>query len=152
VGSTWIARARAQGYDPKRVVDAPQSFGKLQATITLADMKGAVIGDPNNCSGVRCLKRTLDAEWADVTASVGIIVPPGQNVPKNRKKLLRFLVNGIAKRQDRTMNVAGETLILRPAPKKQTLKAQRVRNRNKPPASGDTRRRTPSFAAQLRSN
>ena len=158
MGAHWKTEARKAGYDPRRVVDVPPSFGKMVLTIDLKDMKGAVIGDATNCSGARCIRRKLDADWAYVGPSSGIIVPKGS------RRLLRFLVNGLAKKQDRTMNVVGEKLILRAPAKSNRLGAKAKRVKDVPvrshkrarPGEGDTKpqatTRTRSIAAMLRSD
>lgn len=153
MGAHWKTEARRAGYDPARVVDAPLSGGKFRAKITIADMKNAVIGDGANCSGARCIKRVFDADWAYVSASSAHVVPKGS------KRILRFLVNGIARRQDRTMSVVGEEVILRPPPKNATLKgkvAKNKANRAGRPASSAPRPKRKvknrSLAAQLRSS
>lgn len=157
MGAHWRTVARKAGYDPKRVVDVPQSFGKMVLTIDLKDMKGAVIGDPTACSGARCIKRKLDADFAYVGATSGIIVPKGS------RRLLRFLVNGLANKQDRTMNVVGEKLILRAPPKSDRLGSRAKKAKDVPvrshkrarPGEGDTKppttTRKHSIAAMLRS-
>lgn len=142
----WQTEARKAGFNPKRVVDTPYSFGKLELTVTMDDMKGAVIGDGCNCSGARAIKRALDADWAHVGASVGHIVPKGS------KRILRFIVNGLAIRQDATMNVVGEKLILRAPPKSQRRAAYRARIAS-PHSKTDAKEgsgRTRSLAASLR--
>jgi hypothetical protein len=158
MGAHWRTEARKAGYDPKRVVDVPQSFGKMVLTIDLKDMKGAVIGDATACSGARCIKRKLDADWAYVGPSSGIIAPKGS------RRLLRFLVNGLAKKQDRTMNVVGEKLILRAPPRGARLGASTNRakdvsvksHKRARPGEGDTKPETTtrqrSIAAMLRSD
>jgi hypothetical protein len=116
-----MTEARRAGYDPAKLVDVPQSFGKMVLTIEMKDMKGATIGDGTACSGARCIKRVLDADWAFIGATTGIIAPKGS------RKLLRFLVNGLARKQDQTMNVVGEKLILRAPPKSERMGARRKR-------------------------
>jgi hypothetical protein len=122
VSGHWRVRAREAGYDPDRTVDVPQSFGKMILTIEMKDMKGATIGDGTSCSGARCIKRVLDADWAFVGTSFGVIAPKGS------RKLLRFMVNGLAQKQDRTMNVVGEKLILR-APTRSDRRGARAKRK-----------------------
>jgi len=157
VGAHWRTEARAAGYNPDKMVDVPRSFGKMELTITMKDMKGATIGDGTSCSGARCIKRVLDADWAWVGASTGIIAPKGS------RRLLRFLVNGIARTQDRTMNVVGEKLILRAPPKSAKVGARQKRrevevrsHKRSRPGEGeaDSVKGTPqrSLAAMLRAD
>jgi len=148
MGAHWKVVAREAGYDPDKVKDAPLSGGKIRATIAITDMKNAMIGNPTDCSGARCLKRVLPADWAYVGATSAFIVLA------NSKTILRYLVNGIAKRQDRTMSVIGEDVILRPPSRKKTLAVARALQRARVAKSGRApRRSTPakrSLAAQLR--
>ena len=115
----WQTLARRRGYDPTKLVDVPRSFGRIVLTIAKEDQKGARFGDGEDCSGARCIRRALDAEWAWVGVSSGIIKP------KNSKRLLRFQVNGIANRQDKMMNVVGDQLILRAPGRTERLQAKK---------------------------
>jgi hypothetical protein len=148
MGAHWKGEARKAGYDPAKVVDAPLKDGKVKAIIAVNDMRHAVIGDGTACSGARCLKRVLDADWAYVGASSAFVVAKGS------KRILRYLVNGIARRQDRTMSVVGEQIILRPPPHSQGLNAKVQRNKaNKAKATSPASPRKQmkrSLAAQLR--
>lgn len=151
--SHWKVEAREAGYDPKKAVEVPRKFGKLEMVIAIEDMKNATIGNGTGCSGAKCIKRVLDADWAWVGASTAYVAPKGS------KRLLRFLVNGLAKKQDRTMNVVGEKLILR-APARtasRKYKIQRNAEYRERKANGThkpTPKKTPerSLAATLRSN
>ena len=119
----WQTLARRRGYDPKKLVDVPRSFGRIVLTIAKEDQKGARFGDGEDCSGARCIRRALDAEWAWVGVSSGIIKP------KNSQRLLRFQVNGIANKQDKMMNVVGDELILRSPGRTERLGASKARKR-----------------------
>jgi hypothetical protein len=148
MGAHWKSVAREAGYDPAKVVDAPRAGGKIKAVIAVSDMKNAVIGDGTACSGARCLKRVLDADWAYVGASSAFVVLKGS------KRILRYLVNGIARRQDRTMSVVGEQIILRPPTPTATLqgkaKQAKVRATRAIATSAKKKPMRRSLAAQLR--
>jgi hypothetical protein len=154
VNQNWKKRARTAGFDPKNTADASPSGGKIRAIIAITDMKHAVIGDGENCSGARCMKRVLDAAWVYIGAYSAFIVHKGS------KRITRYLVNGIANRQDRTMSVVGEEVILRPPPKTQTLASKKADSAKRKqvsfearvnPDKGKTKHdRLPSMAAVLR--
>lgn len=145
----WQGVARKAGYDPNKFTDAKEGEG-FSAIIGLKHMKGAVIGDPENCSGARCLKDIPEIGWCYVGASTAFVA-----FADGRKR--RFLLNGIPKTQDRTMNVAGEQIILRPASKTQTIRAHKRRlrpNQAKPrearAAQDGSKSRNRTLAATLR--
>lgn len=145
MGAQWKIRARKAGYDPAKVKDAPKSWGKLVGVIEPEDMKGAVIGDGEHCSGSNCLKRVEDVDWAFIGATTAHIAPKGS------KRIYRFLVNGIARKQDRTMNVVGEKIILRPPTGSQTMVAFQTRPKNKTGQPKTARRvKQRSLAGMLR--
>jgi hypothetical protein len=124
MGAHWKTAMREAGFNPKIVQDAPQRLGIVEATVGVRDMRGAVIGDGENCSGARCLRRVLksvleerglyeddDDLFIFVGASRAIVAWRNK---RGRPYGYRFLVNGLPKAQDRTMNIAGERIALRP--------------------------------------
>lgn len=124
----WYGKAKAKGYDPKKFTDAKKGEG-FAAIVGMKHLKNAVIGDPEECSGSRCLRDLPDIEWSYLGATTGFIA-------FTDGRLRRFLVNGIPSGQDRTMNIAGEEIVLRPPGKSQTLAHQRKRNRETPRGGG----------------
>jgi hypothetical protein len=147
----WEAKAREHGYDPKEFRDAKEGEG-LSAIVGLKHMKGAVIGDPENCSGSRCLNDMPEIDWTYIGATTGFVA-------FTDGRLRRFMVNGIPSGQDRTMNIAGEEIRLRPPARTETISFQRKRNRDKPRGGGTDKKgtgtlkaRERSFAAVLRNN
>jgi hypothetical protein len=149
MGAHWFGKARAAGYDPAKFKDGKRDEG-IVATIALKHMKGAVIADPENCSGARCLKDRPDIDWAYLGAAKAFVA-------FTDGRLRRFMVNGVPKGQDRTMNVAGEQLILRAPAKSETLLAsrKRVREIQGGPKGGTvdgTRSRGRTYAGQLRNS
>ena len=159
MGAHWKTAMREKGFDPKIVVDAPARLGHIEAMVSLQDMKGAVIGDGEQCSGTRCLKRALSKVLAgkNVQGDLFVFVGASRAIVAWRTKTgrqtgFRFLVNGLAKDQDRTMNVVGERIVLRPPNGTKRLTGKR--KGGKTPQRGNATGRnsaTLSLAAQLRS-
>ena len=156
----WRTAMRQDGFDPDAVVDAPERLGHIEATVTLQDMKGAVIGDLENCSGARCLRRKLASvlPGADMN-NMGVFVGASRafviwRQKNGTQKGFRFLVNGLPDAQDRTMNVVGEKLILRPPNgRTRTGRGTQGGKHKKPRTRGVTTggsSRTRGLAAQLR--
>jgi len=162
MGAHWKTAMREKGFDPALVVDAPRRIGIIQALVTLGDMKGAVIGDGENCSGSRCLRRVLAKVLAGKNAIGDLFVFMGASraivawrSPTGKQTGYRFLVNGLPKEQDRTMNVVGELVVLRPPNGSKRLgqahsRRPKARGRHDLPGNGRNST-TQSLAAQLRS-
>ncbi len=162
MGAHWKTAMRDKGFDPKVVVDAPARLGVIEALVTLPDMKGATIGDPENCSGTRCLKRILGDTLSnkDIKGELYVFMGASRAIvawrnQRGRQYGYRFMVNGLPDKQDRTMNVVGERVALRPLrPTAKTGKRQGTPDRK--PAKNTPGRNSnvasvQSLAAQLRS-
>jgi hypothetical protein len=162
MGAHWKTAMREHDFDPKIVVNAPARLGTIEATIALRDMKGAVIGDAENCSGARCLRRVLTASLAekDIKGDLFLFLGASRAIvawrnQRGRQYGYRFIVNGLPKTQDRTMNVVGELVALRPPqPSKRTGRRQGSKKNqtgSEPNGRNSTVTATRSLAAQLRS-
>jgi hypothetical protein len=162
MGAHWKTAMREHGFDPKIVVDAPKRIGIVEAIVELLDMKGAIIGDGCNCSGARCLRRKLGAILAkdNIQGDLFVYLGASRAIVAWRSKTgkqtgFRFLVNGLPKQQDRTMNVVGERIALRPpvGTKKTTGRTQGSKKTRSTKSGVTTGRNSTglSLAAQLRS-
>jgi hypothetical protein len=116
----WKSQLKLNGYDPDLVKDATEP---IEGVVIMADWKGAVIGDASACSGVRCLKRSQNAEFALVGAFIAIVC-------FSKTDIRRYTHNGrVPNAQDRGENPIGEVLKL--IPPRPTMKlGQRNRERH----------------------
>jgi hypothetical protein len=157
---------RNAGFDPSQVVDAPLRIGVVEGTVTLQDMKGAIIGDQENCSGSRCLRRKLRAILAgkNIVGDLFLAMSASRAIiawrqPSGKQTAYRFIVNGLPDKQDRTMNVVGEVVKLRPPTTYMRARTGRQqgskKNQRRKPVRGTVTGRNStavqSLAAQLRS-
>lgn len=116
----WRTEMRQAGFSPDAVVDAPERLGHIEATVSLADMKDARTGNVKECAGANCLRRKLaEVLPGKKKGDILVLVYASRAYVAWRNESgkeygYRFLVNGLPDAFDRTMNVVGEKLILRP--------------------------------------
>ena len=111
---TWKTRLKLEGFDPSFVKDARTP---VEALVAIKDHKGAVIGDIKNCTGARCLKRTLDALLVLMYARTAIVVYAPTHIRRYQQGGISGGKKGpqtIAEKQDAGYAVVGQTVKLIP--------------------------------------
>jgi hypothetical protein len=126
--------------------------------VTARDLKGSVIGDPENCTGARCIKKQTEAVWVWVGVTVAII-------GYSNGRLIRSEHNGeIPRSQDEGFFPIGRYKFRAPRPsngtkaRQERRKAAEKRGVHRPPGGIDkvgngslkAKSRESSIAAQLR--
>lgn len=92
----WQPRARARGFNPKKIVDAKKrgKYTEFFIEVTPAKLKGTTVGDAENCVGAKCVREATNATWVWMGTTVAI-------VGYENGQLVRYAHNGeVPKKHD----------------------------------------------------